>query len=257
MITDFERRLVSEEIQDPKEQERILEQVDKGEPLAYLLGKWFFWRYTFWINRDCLIPRPDTECLVEEALTLLPPKGKFVDLCTGCGCIALSLLRERPDSQAIGVDISSGALQAAQINGKNLAVSHRWTLLQADLLREDPLSDQTFSLLLSNPPYIPTKDLTDYPELKAEPEIALNGGFDGLSFYRRFLTHFSCHLQPKGSFLFEIGYDQGDAISELASSYGFSCRIRKDYGGRDRVAILTKKIESTDWETIDGRKELV
>lgn len=212
-----------------------------GEPLAYLLGEQYFWRYRFTVTPDVLIPRPDTERLVETALSLLPKNGRFADLCTGSGAIVLSILADRPDLTADAPDISPAALAVALHNAHDLQVADRVRFHCTDLLSHDPL-EGLYDAILSNPPYIPAKDIADYPSLAYEPQIALDGGEDGLDFYRAILSRFSHHLKEGGCFLFEIGYDQGTQIRALGDTFGFDCTVTKDYGGNDRVAKLTKRI---------------
>jgi release factor glutamine methyltransferase len=210
-----------------------------GEPLAYILGEQYFWRYRFTVTPDVLIPRPDTERLVEVALPLLPHGGRFADLCTGSGAIALSVCADRTDLTCDAVDISSAALEIAKGNARDLNVVDRVRFHQADLLSEDPL-DGLYDAILSNPPYIPAADIADYPSLAYEPQIALDGGMDGMDFYKNFVARFGHHLKEDGCFLFEIGYDQGEAIQTLAEAEGYLCTVTKDYGGNDRVAKLIK-----------------
>lgn len=219
--------------------EAALARYNGGEPLAYLLGEQYFWRYRFTVTPDVLIPRPDTERLVETALSLLPHGGRFADLCTGSGAIALSVALDRPDLSCDAVDISEAALEVAKANAHDLGADDRVRFLRADLLVEDPLCG-LYDGILSNPPYIPAADIADYPSLAYEPRIALDGGEDGMDFYKAILARFGSHLKEKGCFLFEIGYDQGEAIRKLADAHGYTCTVSKDYGGNDRVAKLIK-----------------
>lgn len=239
MLTDFERRIICEHTADPEERERLSTEVDSGTPLAYLIGEWYFWRYTFKITPDCLIPRPDTERVVEAALENLPENGCLADLCTGSGCIGISILRERGDAHGVAVDVSAGALVAAAENAVRMTVADRMAFIRSDLLTDDPLTGE-YDLIVSNPPYIPSADLADYPDLSAEPSLALDGGSDGLIFYRRFLDDFLSHLSPKGTFVFEIGYDQGESLRRLAEDRRLLCEILRDYGGNDRVAVIRR-----------------
>ena len=213
------------------------------EPLQYILGTWFFWRQEYEVSPDCLVPRPDTEILVEQALTALPRGGRLLDLCTGSGCIAISLLCERPDATGVAVELSAPTLSLATRNAKRNGVSEeRLFLMRGDVLDGSFLQTLgTFDLIVSNPPYIPTRDLATLPpETQQEPALALDGGEDGLQFYRRMLqTDYRAALKPGGCMLFEIGYDQGDALRKLAAEQGLHCRILKDYGGNDRVAYLS------------------
>lgn len=234
--------LLQQHYPDPQAYACALERYNQGEPLAYLLGEEYFWRYRFVVTPDVLIPRPDTERLVELAIQALPQNGRFADLCTGSGAIALSVAADRPDALCDAVDISAEALAVAKENAALLQVGCRVCFHQADLLTDDPLEGE-YDLILSNPPYIPSADIALYPSLCYEPQIALDGGTDGMDFYRALLARFAPHLKDSGAFLFEIGFDQGDAIRTLADSMGFSCTVTKDYGGNDRVARVWKANE--------------
>ena len=205
------------------------------EPLQHILGKTFFYGEEYEVSADCLIPRADTELLVEYAIRHLPEGACFADLCTGSGCIALSVLSHRPDLSAIAVDISDGALAVARRNAARLSLSDRIRFYQADLLTEAlPFSPPAF--VLSNPPYITDSAMeTLAPELGYEPSIALRGGADGLCFYRRFLSLLSPAL-----FLFEIGYDQKEAIIALGKAAGYATSVFSDFGGNPRLAVLEK-----------------
>ncbi len=212
----------------------------KREPLQYILGEVTFRNETYRVTPDCLIPRPDTELLVEWAIRLLPQDACFADLCTGSGCIAVSTLAARTDVRGAAYDISEGALQLARENAARNGVANRVTFHKRDLLNEE--IDGVYDALLSNPPYIPPAVIdTLAPELSYEPRLALDGGEDGLDFYRAILAYGLSHLRAGGYLLFEIGYDQADALRALAASYNLHCRIERDLGGNDRLAILQKK----------------
>ena len=211
------------------------------EPLQYILGTWDFYRQTYEVSPDCLIPRSDTEILVETAIRYLPAHAHFADLCTGSGCIAVSVLAERPDTRAIAVDKFESTLSLATRNATKNGVSERFTPRLADVLEEAPIPDgMLLDAILCNPPYIPSKDVaTLAPEVHFEPYAALDGGEDGLLFYRRMLRDFKRYLKPDGWFLFEIGFDQGDALRALSHAFGYSeTRIFCDLGGNDRVALI-------------------
>lgn len=214
-------------------------------PLQYVLGKWDFYRQTYKVSPDCLVPRSDTEILVERAIELLPNGASFVDLCTGSGCIGISTLCERPDTCAILVDKFENTLALAQENAELNCVSSRARCMLFDVLCEsEKLCGASFDAILSNPPYIrPEVIETLSPEVKHEPYAALYGGEDGLIFYRAIVENYSKYLKNDGFFLFEIGYDQADALRSIAHEHGFECEIIKDYGGNDRVAHLTRKIK--------------
>ncbi|MBQ7338222.1 MAG: peptide chain release factor N(5)-glutamine methyltransferase [Clostridia bacterium] len=222
---------------------RALERREMREPLQYILGTWSFWRQEYEVSPDCLVPRPDTECLVEEALRHLPRGGRILDLCTGSGCIAISLLCERADASCVALELSEPTLALAKRNAARNGVGNdRLTLLCGDVLIPDFLPTLgKFDIIISNPPYIPTADLAALPpETQREPRMALDGGEDGLRFYRRILApDYRTALKAGGCFLFEIGYDQGEALRTLAASIGADCRITRDYGGNDRVAWVT------------------
>ena len=211
-------------------------------PLQYLLGKWPFFRQTYFVSPDCLIPRSDTEVLVEEAIRVLPQGAYFADLCTGSGCIGISVLCERPDTSCYAVDKFFKTVCMAIQNAAAQGVGDRFHAHQIDLFED---ADIRFSLIapfdaiLSNPPYIPSAVIpTLSPEVQAEPVAALDGGEDGLAFYRKILT-FSRFLKPGGRMILEIGYDQAEAVTELAKHAGFTeIRVLKDLGGNDRVVSM-------------------
>jgi release factor glutamine methyltransferase len=213
-------------------------------PLQYILGEWHFYREVFEVNEHCLIPRSDTEILVDTAVKTLPNGARFLDLCTGSGCVAISLLANRPDTVGVGVDLFPQTLALAGRNGKKNGVDERFSLLCHDVLTPPPatLSDTRFDAILSNPPYIQNDIVpTLQAEVLFEPSAALAGGVDGLDFYRAILEKWCTLLKPEGVVLFEIGYDQGDALVSLAAAYGFTATVKKDFGGNDRVVMLKKR----------------
>ncbi len=212
-------------------------------PLQYILGEWPFYREIYEVNEHCLIPRSDTEILVDEAVHILGNGARFLDLCTGSGCIAVSTLANRPDTTGVAVDLFPQTLEIAKRNAQKNGVSERFTPLCHDVLAGpgEALPDATFNAILSNPPYIQAKVMrTLQHEVTFEPEAALCGGEDGLSFYRTILDKWVTLLKKGGVILFEIGYDQGEDIQKIAVEHGFGCTVKKDFGGNDRVAILKK-----------------
>lgn len=228
--------------------EWLMDAVAKREtryPLQYILGEWDFYRQTYEVSPDCLIPRADTELLVEEAIKKLPHGARFADLCTGSGCIAISVLAERQDTTAIAVDKFENTLSVARRNAEKNGVLARAELFCADVLIPDflPVADGSLDAILCNPPYIRTSVLSELaPELEAEPRAALDGGEDGLIFYETLLRNASKYLKEDGFFLFEIGYDQAEELRELGARYGFSgVRVLRDYGGNDRVVCLWRE----------------
>ena len=212
-------------------------------PLQYLLGEWQFYRQTYEVSPDCLIPRSDTEILVEEAIRLLPQGAYFADLCTGSGCIAVSILAERPDTRALAVEKFPNTLTLATKNAARNHVSSRFTPLCADVLEPCFLPAQSkFDAILSNPPYIRSRVLSELePELSAEPVAALDGGEDGLIFYRRIIANTAQHLAPGGFFLFEIGFDQAEALLQIGEAANLSgARVLRDYSDNDRAILFRK-----------------
>ena len=213
-------------------------------PLQYIFGEWSFCGEVYEVNENCLIPREDTERLVEKAAELLPRGARFVDLCTGSGCIAISLLARRRDLRGVCVDIFPETLALAKKNAERNGVSERLSFVLGDVLDGEFMSELgVFDAIISNPPYIPT-DVVDNSlalELSHEPRAALDGGRDGLVFYRKLISEYGKYTADGGKMLFEIGFDQGESIRALADENGYSCEIFADYGGNDRVAVLKRK----------------
>ena len=217
-----------------------LERVLSHEPIQYVLGEWGFYKEVYEVNESCLIPRPDTEHLVEKAIQMLPNGARFLDLCTGSGCVAISTLATRRDTNAVAIDLFEDTLRLASRNAVRNGVTERVAFLRADVLDLPPNLGE-FDAILSNPPYINAKDMQKLsPEVKREPRAALFGGEDGLCFYRAILQNWKKLLKPNGILLFEIGYDQAEALRALATEHGFCATVIKDYGGNDRVVILQK-----------------
>ena len=253
---DVKERLLSAKIENAAFEARLLteklsgdalaaatEQRCKGYPLQYLLGEWEFYRETYEVSEDCLIPRSDTEILVEKAISMLPQNAKFLDLCTGSGCVAVSTLCARPDTTAVAIDLFEKTLALAMRNAKRNGVSDRITGVLADVLQTPPsaLVAGSYDAILSNPPYIRSDVMpTLQQEVKHEPQAALCGGDDGLDFYKAILKEWCRLLKPDGFLLFEIGYDQAEALAVLGRKCGFSHTVWRDYGGNDRVVLLKK-----------------
>ena len=227
---------------DPDVQKRYEEMIrDRAKriPVQYLTGKAWFMGYEFLVNSSVLIPRFDTEVLVEETIKHIMPGCRLLDVCTGSGCILLSLLEECKGriSAATGVDISKDALQVAIANRNRME-------LTADFRESDLFSDVegVYDVIVSNPPYIATKELEGLmPEVRDhEPRMALDGTEDGLHFYRRIIEEAGKHLVSSGMLFFEIGYDQGQAVSELMRTEGYrEVQVVQDYAGLDRVVFGT------------------
>lgn len=211
-------------------------------PLQYILGIWDFCNETYRVTEDTLIPRQDTEKLVELAVRFLPEGARFIDLCTGSGCVAISTLAARQDTRAVAVDLFDKTLEIARENAERNGVGERLGFTKQDVFDSAFMNDLgKFNAILSNPPYIETEKLSLLDEeLSFEPEAALDGGNDGLDFYRVIIGSFSQYLYDGGIMLLEIGWDQARAVTAISHAHGFRCEVYKDYSGNDRVAYLTK-----------------
>lgn len=210
------------------------------EPLQYILGEVDFYRESYEVSPACLIPRQETELLVDYAVKNIPRGKKFLDLCTGSGCIAISTLCNTEGTVAVAVDLSDDALALAKRNAKRNGVADRINFLLRDALKE-PVSDSVFAVI-SNPPYVTEKAYSSLaPEIYKEPKMAFLAGDDGLIFYRGIVSLYRDKIEKGGFFAFEIGYDQGEALCELAKSHGMSSQVIKDYSGNDRIAVLRLK----------------
>ena len=208
-------------------------------PLQYIIGKTYFYNEVYNVNESVLIPRSDTEILVEYATKHIPEGESFVDLCTGSGCVGISTLNNTKNTKATLVDISSDALAVAKLNAELNGVFERCDLVCCDVLNDDV--DGSFFAVLSNPPYVKNAVYeTLEKEIFSEPKIAFVGGDDGCDFYREITRRYKNKISTNGFIAYEIGYDQRDALIEIASREGMTCQILKDYAGNDRVAVLKK-----------------
>ena len=225
-----------DEMEQEKFQEYELLLKKRGErvPLQYITGVQEFMGLDFKVNSHVLIPRQDTETLVEEALKILEPGMEALDLCTGTGCIIISLLKYAgKEIRGTASDISKQALLIAKENARNNQVEAEW--VRSDLFQN---ITGTFELIISNPPYIPTGTIGKLmPEVKNfEPSEALDGAEDGLMFYRKIIPESLKFLKPGGYLYFEIGHDQGKKVSALMERHGFcNVKVVKDLAGSDRV----------------------
>ena len=202
------------------------------------LGEGAFYGRSFVLNADCLVPRPETELLVETALSKLPHGGTLLDLGTGSGAIALSILAERPDCKGIATDISEKALSCAKENAQRLGLSDRVTFTPSDWFTG--LADQQFDLIVSNPPYISRTELEDMNEeaLLFDPEIALFAEDDGLAAYDAICAEVNQFLRPEGWLMVEIGFRQAKSVSELFTQAKLkNISVLQDLAGHDRVVI--------------------
>lgn len=216
----------------------------RGEPLQYIIGETGFYRETYEVNADCLIPREDTEILVDYAVKALHAGESFVDLCTGSGCIAVSVLANTTGTRATAVDISPAALAVAKRNAERNRVAERIDIVCGDAMSYRPKTE--VYAVLANPPYVTEAEYSELErELYHEPRLALVGGDDGLDFYRAITPNCAPRIKSGGFIAFEIGAAQADAISTVARSAGMSCEIIKDLSGHDRVAVLRREGEKT------------
>jgi release factor glutamine methyltransferase len=221
------------------EYQDMLKRRSNREPVAYILGSWDFMGLSFKVNSDVLIPEQDTEILVEEAMRFLEDGMRFMDLCTGSGCIALSLLNYTNGTFALCTDISEAALNVAKENAANLGFSDRANFEKTDIFPSMPADGSKFDLIVSNPPYIESSVIeTLAPEVKDyEPRLALDGDADGLTFYRRIVDTAPNYLYSSGYLIMEIGYNQAEAVTKLLNDKGcyHDIEVIKDYAGNDRV----------------------
>ncbi|MGH7875167.1 MAG: peptide chain release factor N(5)-glutamine methyltransferase [Candidatus Binatia bacterium] len=214
-------------------------------PLAYLTGRQEFWSLDFQVTPDVLVPRPDTERLVEIALMLTSSASvvrplRILDIGTGSGAVAITLAKESPLAALWATDVSPAALEIARSNASRHGVAERISFFCADLFRPFAAGLDRFDLIASNPPYVRSADIADLaPEVSQwEPRLALDGGADGLDFYRRFAAELSSCLTPGGAIAVEIAADTGAQVSELFVGAGYTkVEIFQDYGGRDRVVV--------------------
>ena len=211
-------------------------------PLQHLTHQGYFMGYEFFVNENVLVPRQDTEVLVEEALSLIKEKEvpQILDMCTGSGCILLSILLEREDALGTGADLSEKALSVAEKNRETYHLETRAELIKSDMFQSGYFEGkkESFDIIVSNPPYIPTEEIE---KLQAEvrfhdPFMALDGKEDGLYFYRIIAKNAGEYLKPGGFLACEIGCDQGEDVKKMFESCGFSdVKVIKDLAGLDRV----------------------
>ena len=213
----------------------LIEKRSRRIPLQHLTGEQDFMGLRFRVSEHVLIPRQDTEILVEEAMKYLHEGMRVLDMCTGSGCILLSLLHYSNDCTGVGVDVSEQALQVARENASLLALEDRVKFVHSDLFDQ---VEGRFDLIVSNPPYIATEEIEKLmPEVRDhEPRLALDGTEDGLYFYRKIIEDSRDYLTSGGYLLFEIGYDQGLSVSEPMRHAGYKeVTVYRDYVGMDRV----------------------
>ncbi len=240
LYVDFEYQLTHDELARFRE---LVRRRSKREPVAYITGHKEFWSLRLAVTPDVLIPRPDTEVLVEETVKVMKARGsagplRILDIGTGSGAISLALAKELPDAALVALDVSAQALAVAQANARLFDFGGRIEFICGDSLY-GVQEGRRFDAIVSNPPYIPSADIeTLEPEIKNfEPRMALDGGPDGLDFYRAVIPQIYPHLNAKGFVALEIGNGQGAAVAELFAAAGqyTAVRIVKDYAHKDRV----------------------
>jgi release factor glutamine methyltransferase len=246
LYTDYDRVVTDAQLARFRD---LVRRAAEQEPIAYLTGRAHFFNLELEVTRDTLIPRPDTETLVENVLqTVRHQPGmeapRVLDLCTGSGCVALSIAKHLKASTVLAIDISEKAAAVARRNTERVGLTDRVKIEVGDLF--DPLKRivdaRPFDMIVANPPYIASDQMSslDKSVRDYEPSLALDGGVDGLVIHRRILEKASDHLLPTGRVFLEIAFDQGPAACEMASDYPAfeNVRILKDFGGRDRVLAM-------------------
>ena len=220
----------------------LIFQRSKGEPVAYLLGKKSFWNNVFEVSKSVLIPRPDTELLIEEVLKLYKHKKKqrVLDIGVGSGCIILSILMEKKDFIGVGIDISKKSIETSKINAFKLEINDRLKFYKSDV---DNFNYGKYDLIVSNPPYI-SKNKFKYLEkdiINFEPKKALDGGIDGLFEFRKVIRKSSELIKKSGKLILEIGFDQKDKVTKILINNGFYInKVLKDNAKNNRCIVSTK-----------------
>jgi release factor glutamine methyltransferase len=224
-----------------------------GEPIQYILGKTEFMGLEFRVNKNVFIPRPETEILTETALKIayrlsrIAYRVEILDLGTGSGCIAVSLAKYLDNAKITATDISEKALEAAMDNARLNKASDKITFVNSDLFAEYGIRNTEYDVIVSNPPYIATGEIDELaPEIRCEPRIALNGGLDGLDFYRRIINAAPNYLKASGFLIMEMGFAQREKIKNIFQQSGnFAIReVVKDYSGIDRIIVAQRAEEN-------------
>jgi len=220
----------------------LIERRKKGEPVAYLINKKEFWKDEFYVDKNVLIPRPDTEVLVDQVLKIYSKTSQLqvLDIGTGSGCILLSILRERPKFYGTGIDISKKSINVSKFNANKLHLTNRSKFIHSSV---DNFKIGKYDLVVSNPPYIELSSLRylEKDVVNFEPKLALSGGFDGFSKISKVINKASNLIKKNGKFILEIGFNQKNKAKEILKREGFYInKSIKDYGNNDRCLISTK-----------------
>lgn len=229
--------------EDKIKYENCIKELIKGKPLQYITNKQEFMALDFYVDENVLIPQPDTEILVEKAIEIAvtTQKNKILDMCTGSGCIAISLAKKINNAQIIAVDISNNALNVANKNAINNNVENKIKFINSNMFNN---IEEKFDIIVSNPPYIETETINKLGiEVQNEPHLALDGGIDGLKFYKIIANNAFKYLNENGYLLLEIGYNQQNSVTQLLQDIGKYKNIEtiKDLGGNYRVVIARKE----------------
>jgi len=220
----------------------LIERRKKGEPIAYLINKKEFWNDEFFVNKDVLIPRPDTELIIEQVLKIYSKDEQLqvLDIGTGSGCILLSILKERLNFYGTGIDISKKSINISKFNAKQLNLMNRVKFFHSSV---DNFKIGKYNLVVSNPPYIELLNLKylEKDVVNFEPKLALSGGLDGFSKIRQVINKASTLIKKNGKFILEIGFNQKNKVKKILNEEGFYVnKAIKDYGNNDRCIISTK-----------------
>ena len=220
----------------------LIERRKKGEPIAYLINKKEFWKDEFFVNKDVLIPRPDSELIIEQVLKIYSKDMQLqvLDIGTGSGCILLSILKERSNFYGTGIDISKKSINVSKFNAKQLNLTKRVKFFHSSV---DNFNNGKYDMIVSNPPYIEQLSLKylEKDVVNFEPKLALSGGFDGFSKIRKVINKASILIKKNGKFILEIGFNQKNKVIKILKEEGFYVnKAIKDYGNNDRCIISTK-----------------
>ncbi|MDC1253747.1 peptide chain release factor N(5)-glutamine methyltransferase [Pelagibacteraceae bacterium] len=220
----------------------LIERRKKGEPIAYLINKKEFWKDEFFVNKDVLIPRPDSELIIEQVLKIYSKDVQLqvLDIGTGSGCILLSILKERSNFYGTGIDISKKSINVSKFNAKQLNLTNRAKFFHSSV---DNFNNGKYDIIVSNPPYIEQLSLKylEKDVVNFEPKLALSGGFDGFSKIRKVINKANILIKKNGKFILEIGFNQKNKVIKILKEEGFYVnKAIKDYGNNDRCVISTK-----------------